>query len=363
MKLAWKELKHSKTKYLLIESIIILMIFMVIFLSGLANGLARAVSASIENADAKYFVVSDDAENMIGISSLQKDTLNQVASMTSDKVTNLNIQRTNLVTSQSDTKIDVTYFAIDTNGFLLPNITEGSAISKSDTQYTIVLDTSFQDENIAVGDLVKDSTTGIQLKVVGFTKDEMYGHSPVGFISTETYIAINQKINPDFKEKYNAIAIQGADIANVKIDGTAVVDKATIVSNIPGYLAEQLTINMIVWVLVVVSAAILGVFFYVLTIQKLKQFGILKAIGMEMREITMMLTSQVLMLALFGTIIGNVLAFGMASMLPSSMPFHLEIPTVIVISIAFIIVTLVTSLLSIRKVAKVDPIVIIGGNE
>ena len=363
MKLAWKELKHSKTKYLLIESIIILMIFMVIFLSGLANGLARAVSASIENADAKYFVVSDDAENMIGISSLQKDTLNQVASMTSDKVTNLNIQRTNLVTSQSDTKIDVTYFAIDTNGFLLPNITEGSAISKSDTQYTIVLDTSFQDENIAVGDLVKDSTTGIQLKVVGFTKDEMYGHSPVGFISTETYIAINQKINPDFKEKYNAIAIQGADIANIKIDGTAVVDKATIVSNIPGYLAEQLTINMIVWVLVVVSAAILGVFFYVLTIQKLKQFGILKAIGMEMREITMMLTSQVLMLALFGTIIGNVLAFGMASMLPSSMPFHLEIPTVIVISIAFIIVTLVTSLLSIRKVAKVDPIVIIGGNE
>ena len=84
---------------------------------------------------------------------------------------------------------------------------------------------------------------------------------------------------------------------------------------------------------------------------------------MEMRELTIMLTSQVLILASFGTIIGNVLAFGMASMLPSSMPFHLEIPTVIIISIVFIIVTLVTSLLSIRKVAKVDPIVIIGGNE
>jgi len=363
MKLAWKELKHSKTKFLLIESIIILMIFMVIFLSGLANGLARAVSASIENADAKFFVISDDAENMIGTSSLPKEILGQVTSMTGDNVTNLDIQRTNLITSQSDTKIDVTYFAIDTNGFLLPKITEGSAISNLDTQYTIVLDSSFRDDNIAVGDVVKDSTTGIQLKVVGFTKDEMYGHSPVGFISMNTYNDINLKINPDFKEKYNAIAIQGSDINNIKIDGMSVIDKATIVSNIPGYLAEQLTINMIVWVLVVVSAAILGVFFYVITIQKLKQFGILKAIGMEMREITMMLTSQVLILALFGTIIGNVLAFGMASILPRSMPFHLEIPTVIVISVVFIIVTLVTSLLSIRKVAKVDPIVIIGGNE
>jgi len=363
MKLAWKELKHSKTKYLLIESIIILMIFMVIFLSGLANGLARAVSASIENADAKYFVVSDDAENMIGISSLQKEVLSQVSSMTSDNVTNLNIQRANLNTSENKTKIDVTYFAIDTNGFLLPNITEGKAFSKTDMQYTIVLDTSFQDDNIAVGDIVEDSTTGIEMTVVGFTKDEMYGHSPVGFISMDTYLAINQKTNPDFKEKHNAIAIQGSDIDNIKIDGSSVVDKATIVSNIPGYLAEQLTINMIVWVLVVVSAAILGVFFYVITIQKLKQFGILKAIGMEMREITIMLTSQVLILALFGTIIGNIIAFGMASMLPSSMPFHLEIPTVITISVVFIIVTLVTSLLSIRKVAKVDPIVIIGGNE
>lgn len=39
MKLAWKEIKHSKSKYVLIESILILMIFMVVFLSGLANGL------------------------------------------------------------------------------------------------------------------------------------------------------------------------------------------------------------------------------------------------------------------------------------------------------------------------------------
>ena len=363
MKLAWKELKHSKTKYLLIESIIILMMFMVIFLSGLANGLARAVSASIENADAKYYVISDDAENLIGTSSLSLDVLKQVASMTKDQVTGLNIQRTSVLVKGTDSKIDVTYFAIDPNAFLLPNITKGKVISNKDEAGTIVLDASFKADNIIVGDVVEDSATGIKMTVVGFTKDEMYGHSPVGFISTNTYSAINTKLNPAFSGKYNAIAIQGSDIKNIKIKGVSVVDKATIVSNLPGYSAEQLTINMILWVLVVVSAAVLGVFFYVITIQKLKQFGILKAIGMGMTEISGMIIGQVLMLALFGVIIGNVLAFGMASILPSSMPFHLEIPIVVVISLAFIIITLVTSLLSISKVAKVDPIVIIGGNE
>jgi len=363
MKLAWKELKHSKTKYLLIESIIILMIFMVIFLSGLANGLARAVSASIENTDAEYFVISEDAESIITISSLPKEVLEQVSSMTTDKVTSLDIQRTSLNTNGDDTKIDVTYFAIDPSGFLSPNITEGKTISDTGSQHAIVLDASFQDENIAVGDVVEDSTSGILMKVVGFTEDQMYGHSPVGFISTDTYTVINTEINPSYPGNYRAIAIQGSDIENIDIEGLSVTDKATIVDNLPGYLAEQLTINMILWVLVIVSAAILGVFFYVITIQKLKQFGILKAIGMGMVELSVMITGQVLILASFGVIVGNILAFGMASMLPNSMPFHLEIPIVIVISFTFIMITLATSLLSIRKVAKVDPIAIIGGNE
>jgi putative ABC transport system permease protein len=191
----------------------------------------------------------------------------------------------------------------------------------------------------------------------------MYGHSPVGFITTETYTAINTKINPSYQEKYHAIALQGSDVDNIDIEGLSVIDKATIVDNLPGYLAEQLTINMILWVLVVVSAAILGVFFYVITIQKLKQFGVLKAIGMGMAELANMITGQVLMLSLFGVIIGNALAFGMASLLPSSMPFHLEIPIVMVISFVFILISLCTSLLSIGKVAKVDPMAIIGGND
>ncbi|MDF2486380.1 MAG: Heme efflux system permease HrtB [Herbinix sp.] len=363
MKLAWKELKYSKTKYILIESIIILMIFMVIFLSGLANGLARAVSASIENADAKYFVINEDAENLITISGMPIDTLEQVSEATKGPVTQLDIQRMNLTTAGSETKLDVTYFAIDPDSFLAPEPSEGQMLPSSGTEYTIVLDDSFLEEGIEIGDVVVDANSGLELQVIGFIKDEMYGHSPVGFISTATYTAINQEINPSYEVKYHAIAVQGTDIEDIHIDGLAVVDKATIVEHLPGYSAEQITINMILWVLVVISAAILGVFFYVITIQKQKQFGVLKAIGMGMPELTGMITSQVLILSLFGVIAGNLMAFGMASMLPSSMPFYLKLPIVVIISIVFVMISLCTSLVSTRKVAKVDPIVIIGGNE
>ncbi len=363
MKLAWKELKYSKTKYLLIESILILMIFMVIFLSGLANGLARAVSASIENTDAKYFVISEDAENLIAISGMSTDVLEQVSELTKDPVTPLDIQRMNLRTEGSDAKLDVTYFALDPDSFLAPKLSEGQLFTASASELTVVLDDSFAEEGITIGDVVEDAASGLSLTVVGFVKDEMYGHSPVGFLSTETYAAINQEINPSYIQKYHAIAVQGEDISDIHIEGLTVVDKATIVEHIPGYSAEQITINMILWVLVVISAAILGVFFYVITIQKQKQFGVLKAIGMGMGELTGIITSQVLILSLIGVIAGNLLAFGMASMLPSSMPFYLKLPIVAVVSVVFVVISLCTSLVSTRKVAKVDPIVIIGGNE
>lgn len=363
MKLAWKELRHNKTKFILIESILILMIFMVIFLSGLAGGLARAVSASIENADADYFIISDSSENLITISSLSTDKLEEVAAMTENKVTSLEIQRTTLIPSGTDTKLDVTYFAVDPNSFLMPEITESVKETETTTTYNIVLNDSFKEDNVKIGDIVEDSSSGLEMTVIGFTKDQMYGHSPVGFISTDAYTTMKSEINPSYELKYHTIAVQGSDVKNINIDGLDIVDKATIVNNIPGYSAEQVTINMILWVLVVISAAILGVFFYVITIQKQKQFGVLKAIGMNMMELTGIIISQVFILAIIGVVIGNLLVFGMSAMLPSSMPFYLNETFALLVSCVFVIISLLCSLISTRRVAKVDPIIIIGGNE
>lgn len=211
MKLAWKEIRHSAKKYLLIESILVLMMFMVVFLSGLANGLGWAISASIEKTDAKYFVISTDAEKLISTSNVDKEVLEQVAAQTKDKVTTLSIKRSNINTLTDEKKLDITYFSIDPKNFLSPDVIQGNTISASSVAYPLVLDDSFKDQNIAIGDVVEDSVTGLPLTVVGFAKDELYGHSPVGFIGTDTFTAFNKEINSSYIEKYNAIVVQGSD--------------------------------------------------------------------------------------------------------------------------------------------------------
>lgn len=363
MKLAWKEIKHNISKYLLIEGILVLMIFMVVFLSGLANGLGWAISASIEKTEAEYFVMSTDAEKLISTSNIDVDVLEKVSTQTKDDVTNLSIKRSNINTFTDEKKLDITYFAINPEGFLAPEVTEGDTLLKASIENPILLNSSFKEENINIGDVLEDSVTGLKFTVVGFVEDELYGHSPVGFISTETYKELNLLVNPSYTEKYNAVAVKGSDIENINLQGLEVLDKETVISNLPGNAAEQLTIKMILWVLVAISAAILGVFFYVITIQKQKQFGVLKAIGMKMSELAAYIMHQVLILSMIGVLIGNGLAIGMAAMLPKSMPFNLNITSVIIISIVFMLISLLTSLVSIKRVAKVDPMVIIGGNE
>ncbi len=55
MNLVLKELIYNKKKYILIELIITLLVFMVLFLTGLVEGLGRLVISGIDNINADYF--------------------------------------------------------------------------------------------------------------------------------------------------------------------------------------------------------------------------------------------------------------------------------------------------------------------
>ena len=361
MWLAWNEIKHNKKNYGLIGLTIVLMLFMVIFLSGLTNGLARAISAGIDNSNAEYFVISDDAENLIAASSLNEDEVSNIKNMTSSNASAINIKRSYITKESGTDKENIAYFAIDTDEFINPNVVEGTKLG--DEEYTIVLNEVMKDKGINIGDKIIDNASGIELIVVGFAKDAYYSHVSVGYISFETFEKIETTINPYYETRYNAVAINGTDVDGIKLTGVEVVDREVIIENLPGYSAEKITINMIIWVLVIITGAILAVFFYIITIQKRKQYGVMKAIGMKNSEISSVIIQQISILSCIGTVCGVLLAYGLSLVLPASMPFYFNILDAAIIAVVFIIISILGSLLSVIKVNKVDPLITIGGAE
>ncbi|MCM1124397.1 MAG: ABC transporter permease [Eubacterium sp.] len=361
MKMAWKELMYGKKKYLLIELLIVLLMFMVLFLSGLAEGLGRAVISGIDNMDADYFLLSDSAEDLITVSGLDTEVYDQLMAQTDAELATLDIQRMYLSRQGDEEKLNITYFAIEAGNFLEPVVTEGVQFAGSDAENPILLDDDFALDGIEIGDTVLDSSTELEFTVIGFVEDQMYGHTSIGFITTETYTKLRTLLNPAYEKEYHAIALKGGHVADIALEGTELVAKADIIENVPSYKAEHMTISMIVWVLVVVSATIIGVFYYILTLQKRRQFGIMKAIGLGMRRLAGIAASQVCIIAVCGAAIANLLTFAMAAALPETMPFYLKGGSACLVTVAFILISIVSSLISILNISHVDPMKVIGG--
>lgn len=361
MKLAWKELVYGKKKYILIELLIVLLMFMVLFLSGLAEGLGRAVISGIDNMDADYFLLSDSAEDLITVSNLDAEVYEQLAAQTDAELAALDIQRMYLSKQGDEEKMNITYFAVEEGSFLEPVVAEGIQFAGSDAEHPILLDDDFALEGIEIGDRVMDSSTELTFTVIGFVKDQMYGHTSIGFITTDTYTELRKLLNPVYEKAYHAIAVKGGSVEDIGIDGTELVAKADIIENIPSYTAEHLTITMIVWVLVIVSSAIIGVFYYILTLQKRRQFGIMKAVGVGMGRLARIVTSQVCIIAVCGALAANLLTFAMAAALPETMPFYLQGVNVCMVTAAFILISVAGSLISILNISHVDPMKVIGG--
>ena len=355
MKIAWKEIKYQPKKFILIEFLIATLMFMVVFLSGLTNGLASSVSAQIQNYGSATYILSTDSEGVIPYSSVTEEDIEELEARGLSDYAGLVIQRATITRSDDSNTLDITYFATDHNedGTLEPAVIDSDVSASELKENEVILDRAFEDEGIRVGDQVIDKMSEQALTVVAFAKNANYGYSDIGFVSSQTYAAMRTKTDPNYQWQAQTI---------VTAKEVTAADREQVIDKIPGYKAQNLTLKMITWVLLVASSSILSVFFYILTLQRLRQFGVLKAIGMRMRTITYIQISQLTIISLIGMTIGLGLAALAAPFLPSTVPSIMTLSDTVIVAVSFVVTSILCGALSLLKIKKVDPIDVIGGN-
>ena len=72
MKIAWKEMKKNKTKFLILGSIIFLVSFLTFIISGLANGLSQDNAALIKDLPQGQFYLDKDADKTYNLSKIDE---------------------------------------------------------------------------------------------------------------------------------------------------------------------------------------------------------------------------------------------------------------------------------------------------
>jgi len=358
MFLALRELKHAKLRYLLISVIMVLIVWLVLFVSGLAKGLSSDNASAVQEMKGNYFVLQKEADQRLTRSVLSINKTEDIQQLSGKKNAEpLGVTMTAVINEGKEKKIDASFFAISTSGFLAPNVTEGKMIT-DDAKHEAVADSSLKEKGVKLGDMIKDTASGKSFRIVGFTKNQSFSHAPVIHINLTEWKTIEST------DAFNAVVLnmndKKAHALQKKESDIDVISKDEALKGIPGYQEEQGSLLMMVAFLFIIGAFVLAVFFYVMTLQKMNQFGVLKAIGAKTSYLARTILSQVVVLTLCSLAISIGLTYGVDAILPDSMPFHLDVSLIAGCSALFVAVSVLSSLLSLYRVAKVDAVEAIG---
>ncbi|QII81708.1 ABC transporter permease [Jeotgalibaca arthritidis] len=372
MFLARKELWFSKRRFLLIGIIVVFITWLVFMLSGLGNGLSDLGTAVIRYSNMDVAIFQEDSEFALGKSILSQETVAQV-----EQVEGVD-EAAGIITSagaillgdakgdESGKKTSVMFVGIEPGSFLEPKVILGESLN-SNNPNTILVDESLKLEGFSLGDSVILSGVGTEFEIGGFVQNQKLNHMPAVYAPLDTVQAFKYLVpgsNQGIDNPINAIFLKGSDKVenriSQQISGVEIANKKQTLNGVPGYKAESGTINLMLWLLILISAFIIAVFFYVLTNQKTHQFGVMKAIGASNGFVIRSVVSQVFLLVSISIVIGIGLTYLTEAFLPESMPFNLLDEMVVVYSFVILLTSLFGSLFSVRGIVKIDPVTALG---
>jgi putative ABC transport system permease protein len=341
--LAWKEIRYSKMKFLLIIGIITLITGLVLSISGLANGLSVDNASAIKNMAAETYIVEKSDTQQLERSNMTVEDLTSVKGGSP-----LGLKMVEII--HESEAVNISLFSLNTDSTFMPE----TQLKDKLAPYEVLADPGLKKEGFNVGDsfTYKDRTW----KIKGFTDERFsYGHTPAMFTSSETWDDLHQD-----KLTYQAILLSDKDEVEAP-PHLVTATKEDILANVPGYSAEQGSLNMMVIFLLIISAIVLATFFYVMTLQKLQHYGVLKAIGTKAVVLLRALFAQISILSILGIAAGNTLTYGLTLMIPKDVPFELSTQMILFNSALILLMAWIGSLLSFRSIMKVDPLEAIGG--
>lgn len=370
MYLAMKELMRNRTKFLMIAIIFVLISWLVFILSGLGNGLQTLAAATMKNMKADYVVFEQGSQASMSKSLLSEDAVRIAGQLSGVQAASPmgSAMATALKGSQANNedKLDIAIIGIHAGSFLEPAVIEGQALS-ADKPSEVIVNKSMKEEGFKLGDTFQLDGSTQSLTIVGFVENQTYNHVAAVFTPIEQWRKIMFAApgsDKGINQPVNAIMLQGKKIepkvVDEKLGNTDTVTRSAAVQGMPGFKEENGTIMMMLAFLLAISAFVLGVFFYVFTTQKSNQFGILKAIGARNGFLGKAVVSQVFILSLGSIVVGIALTYGTAAVMPKGMPFMLDTTLVITYSIVLLVIAILSSLVSVRKITKIDPLKALG---
>lgn len=359
------EIRRRKLQFALIGVVVALISYLVLMINGLGVGLNEQAGRALRNFDADAIAYSDRAGLSVIRSELSAETLERVRTESGARESAaLGYMAVNYRRDDGRVK-SAAVLGFDPGTIGEPPVTGGRGLMSEDANALLADRQFLKASGLRVGDSVRLSVRlqEREFTIVGELNEGAFFFQPSVYMLRSTWQEMKYGMGDAATPVASVVLLKGDGLAGKRGQGWEAVSKATAFANIEGVSGQQSTVQALRVFGYLIGGLVIGVFFYVLTIQKTPQIGVLKAVGATSGFIFRQLLIQALLIALGGVVVAVPLAWltneGIKQA-PDPVPIAFTTGTFVTTSVLLLAMALVGVLFSGRQVAKVDPIIALG---
>ncbi len=377
--LAFKEIWRLKSRFFLFSLVIALITVLVLFIAGLAEGLAAANKEYLEKIDAQLIVFQEDVKLSTTASRIGRGTINRLKPVPGvAAIGPVGFSSATLIPPLDQEALDVALIGVEPGRPGAAPAFEGRGL-RSKRAYETVIDGSIAAQTgLQVGDSLTIKTIQgteeefFQLKIVGISDGRQYFFQPSLFVTSQVWDKIRpQAATGAFGGEFipNIVAVQlepgldpqaMASLLETRVDGVEVVDPVTAYEAAPGYQAQQSTLNTQRGFTFLIGILVIGGFFQIQTLQKVPRIGTLKAIGASNFTVGVAVVTQILIVTALGVLVGSLGTLALSLGLPQGIPIRFTPETATAAILSLLVIGPVGGLVSVRMALKVEPLMALG---
>lgn len=362
MRLGLRDLQRAKLKFALLGGALALLVFLLLFLNTLSTTLLGFFTGAVKHNSAEVLVYNSAARRNLQASRLPPGTVEQVRAVPGVAAAGP-IGNTTLTVDVGRGLTDLSLFGWQ------PGLPGGPARVSGDVVPNAgeaLVDKADEPNGFEIGATITIRPTGKTLRIVGYTTDSRFNVGPTAYAPIDTYRDIVQAANPN--APYVPDNLVGVDVAggtsvdavtrsiNGTVPSVEALSRDTAVASIPGASSVSQSFNLIVGITFVIVVVVTGFFFMILTVQKLRVFTALRAVGATTGYLASSLVVQVIVMVLLSVATATALLEVAARNSSSAFPLRVDVRLVVTATIAVLAFSLIASLLSVRRIARADPV-------
>lgn len=350
--LAIKEIKKEKLRYGLIILMIFLISYLIFVLSSLAVGLASENTQAIESWNAKQVVLNKNANVSMGQSVLNKEDLKKVIITKNEALVG---QTPVVAKNKKRPQVSAQFIGVKKDQFIYQD-QEIIAGRKAKKDNEVVADQAFKAKGYHLGDKLELNGSDKRYKIVGFAKNAKINIAPILYGTLSSWRTFRQGV-PELQA--SAIVSRDSNF-HYSYKNSKTYPIKQFINKLPGYTAQNMTFELMIGFLFIISLIIIAVFLYILTMQKMHNFAVMRAQGIPSHTLVEATVSQSIILVVIGVVIGLLAMWVTMKLLPAAVPISFTPNIILSGSLGMILTGVIGSLIPIKSILKVDPAKAIG---